>query len=130
MTIEPGVGGAQNERTALAWRRTGLSLLAVGAISAKFLAATFELSMAVLGVTVLLSVWIIASGSRRYVRAAASARGETAALDGKVPAVAAALTVFLGIATASLVLTEHGQDPHPMATPCAHASGAGAGCDE
>lgn len=78
--------GASNERTALAWQRTALAMVAGAAILGRL---TFErlgwLAIILLGVAVGLCVWVLAESHWRYVqqlghRPRGRARGGRAAL--------------------------------------------------
>jgi uncharacterized membrane protein YidH (DUF202 family) len=92
---DPGVG---NERTALAWQRTALSVLAGAAIVGRL--AFSELGVAALvgpAIAVPLSAWILIEGSARYQRRASSVGARRS--GGRGPA-------FLGCATLVLLLTE------------------------
>ncbi len=61
--------GLSNERTALAWQRTALSLIAGSAILGRL---TFDrlrfVAVAVLGVAALLCLWVFAESRWRYVQ--------------------------------------------------------------
>jgi uncharacterized membrane protein YidH (DUF202 family) len=89
--------GAGNERTALAWQRTALSVLAGAAIVGRL--AFSELGVAALvgpAIAVPLSAWILIEGSARYQRRASSVGRRS---GGRGPA-------FLGCAMVVLLLTE------------------------
>lgn len=92
--FDPGV---QNERTALAWTRTGLSLLG-GSLLVARLSVTQLGAAAVLVVVccVPLSCWILATSHRRYRAAAEALHAQTRLPDGALPAAVSALTVILG----------------------------------
>jgi uncharacterized membrane protein YidH (DUF202 family) len=63
--------GAQNERTALAWQRTALSLMAGSAVLARL---TYErlglLSLAGVSIAFVLSCWVFWESPRRYAHSA------------------------------------------------------------
>lgn len=91
--------GLSNERTALAWQRTALSLVAVAAIMGRL---TFDrlgfVSIMLLGLAVVLCLWVFAESRWRYVqqlghRSRGRARGGRAALS-------------LTIATSLIAVTE------------------------
>ncbi len=93
---DPGVG---NERTALAWQRTALALMAGSAILARL---TFDRlgALALLSVVVALplSLWVLLESRRRYAHDAGT-RLRPRLRGGRAPA---ALT----IATAIIAITE------------------------
>lgn len=65
--MPPRDPGKANERTALAWQRTALSLVAGAAIAARLgMADTGPVLLMVLGVAATLGLWIFAESSRRY----------------------------------------------------------------
>ncbi|WP_340537730.1 DUF202 domain-containing protein [Nocardioides sp. GXZ039] len=87
---EPDVG-LSNERTALAWQRTALSLLAGVAVVARL---TFDdvglLLLLPLGVAGLLALWVFAESRFRYRRPAAGVRR-----GGRAPFALAVATVLI-----------------------------------
>lgn len=93
--------GLQNERTALAWVRTSLSLAGAGALLARAAAGSPPLAAAVLGVALVVGVSLFVSSDRaRHRRALALERGE--------PIVAPAPVVATAIATTALALVAVG----------------------
>lgn len=93
--------GLQNERTALAWQRTALSMIAASAVMARLTWSTGGVAaLVVLVVAASLSTWVFLESRGRYahsarVRLRASARG------GRAP-------MALTLAVALLALTEIG----------------------
>ncbi len=83
MASDPGIA---NERTALAWQRTALSLVAGAAIVARIGAEEAgSLIVVIMGVAVVLGVWVLAESSGRYRHSSGSkerarGRGGRAAL--------------------------------------------------
>jgi uncharacterized membrane protein YidH (DUF202 family) len=87
--------GVPNERTALAWQRTALSLLAGAAIISRL---TFErigpVAWAALGVVLPLSAWVLVESRGRYVNdVGPRVRGRPR--GGRAPAAVAVATVTL-----------------------------------
>jgi putative membrane protein len=97
-----------NERTFLAWLRTGLSLMAVGLAAAGFLPADlvpgFPYVRAFSALLVLAGTMMVVYGARRYLRACKQI--ETAEFDpaGTAIATIAAIIAFVGILAIPLVL--------------------------
>jgi uncharacterized membrane protein YidH (DUF202 family) len=101
---EPWDEGLQNERTALAWRRSTLALLGTALIVARLLAETnWPLGAALAAGSVACSVWIFRLTARRYRHAAASLVTDSDLPDGRLPAATLALVVLLG--AVALLLT-------------------------
>lgn len=105
----PGDDGLQQERTRLAWRRTGLALVVGSLIVARI---TLESDAGVLVVPVVLSgviaLWAVVSTLRRG-RHSAPSRTDTAfddmLRDGKIPAALTAATVVLCLAELGILAT-------------------------
>jgi uncharacterized membrane protein YidH (DUF202 family) len=99
--------GVYNERTALAWQRTALSLLAGSAVVARL--AFDDLGvLAVLGFLVVLPlvVWVMWESQGRYhhhagVRLRSRPRG------GRAPAALAGVAVVVGLTELAAMLSEH-----------------------
>lgn len=91
--------GLSNERTALAWQRTALSLVAGAAILGRLtLAQLGWVAIVLLGVAILLCLWVFAESRLRYaqqldLRRRARKRG------GRAP-------LFLTVATFLIAVTE------------------------
>ena len=59
--------GLQHERTALAWDRTGLALMVVGALTLRTAGAPFDTLRHAPGyLTLAVGMWLLWAGSRRY----------------------------------------------------------------
>jgi putative membrane protein len=98
-----------NERTYLAWLRSGLTALAVALAAGKLvpeLSSGASWPYEVLGVGyALLGIALIAYGHRRqYAVEAALRRGEWAPIDTRVSAVLTVAGIVLGVATVVVVL--------------------------
>lgn len=94
-----GDAGVQNERTALAWRRTSLSVLAAVLVAARVTASGGPPAALVAFVVALpAAAWLLAGADRRYGAAAAALRsaGARALPDGRLPAVLTAVVTALG----------------------------------
>ena len=95
----PADPGLQPERTALAWRRTSLALIALSLGSARvtwqFL-GPWALALAAVGAG--LGVWLALYEGRRYERHSTLLRTGEGVADGLAPALTAGLTVMIGIA--------------------------------
>jgi uncharacterized membrane protein YidH (DUF202 family) len=91
--------GLQHERTALAWDRTGLSLLVVGALTLRSGGPPFDDVLHAPGyVAMAVGAWLLWAGGRRYRRReAALRRGETP--------VRPHLVVLTGVAAVAVSLT-------------------------
>ena len=92
-----GDAGVSNERTALAWQRTALSLIAASAVIAR-------LTWSRLGVTALvaltaatgLSIWVFVESRGRYAHdAGIDSRGRSR--GGRAPAAVAVATVLVAV---------------------------------
>ena len=97
--------GLSNERTALAWQRTALSLMAAAAILGRL---TFSelgwVAVTLLGVATVLCLWVFAESRWRYaqhlgLRSRARARGGRAALSLTVATCLIALTEIAALLT-------------------------------
>lgn len=91
------VSGASNERTALAWQRTALALLAGGAIISRL---TFDrvgiFSWIALAVVLPLSAWVLLESRGRYAHDA-GLRSRGRSRGGRAPAAVAICTVTLAL---------------------------------
>jgi len=95
--------GLQPERTALAWRRTGLAILAGSLVAIRILPEVLGAwSLIPAGGGVVLAVFVVVAAHRRYReqhRRLTSASNDRIALpDGALPAVVAVLTLGGGVA--------------------------------
>lgn len=92
----PADHGAQNERTALAWHRTAMSVVVAGAAVARL---TFDavggLAYVMLGGTILAAMWLVMAVRGRYARRIGwSAREAVVPRDGR-PEFVVLVTVML-----------------------------------
>lgn len=96
-----GDPGLQNERTALSWHRTALSLLAAAAAITKLTYSELGgWSFVCLSVTVPLVVWVFRESRARYLHSAelrrrATGRDGTAAISLTIVAVVIGLTALI-----------------------------------
>ncbi|HEU0041223.1 MAG TPA: DUF202 domain-containing protein [Jiangellaceae bacterium] len=90
--------GAQNERTSLAWTRTGLALL-VGVVLAVRLTADRLGNVAALFASAMVpaAVGVLVMATRRYRAAHAALHAGRALPSGRLPALVAAVTCLLGL---------------------------------
>lgn len=105
MTDRPYDPGLQNERTALAWTRTALALLAASAIVARLaLDRIGAAAMAVVLGMIPLALWGLAVSARRYRTAQRALHDESALPDARLPVAMTLLTVLIGLAELLYVL--------------------------
>ncbi|SEK70537.1 protein of unknown function [Blastococcus sp. DSM 46786] len=91
--------GRANERTALAWQRTALALIAASALLTRFTADALGLvSLASMGAAMPLAAWVFLESRARYAHDAGMRR-RSRSRDGLAP-------LALTLATAVLALTE------------------------
>jgi putative membrane protein len=98
--------GAQNERTSLAWTRTGLALLLAVILASRLTAEALGLAAVFFGAIVApaaLAVLIMAH--RRYRTAHRSLHAGRALPDGRLPALAATVTLLLAILEIAYAIT-------------------------
>ncbi len=102
---QPFDSGRQNERTALAWTRTGLALLAAVLIAARITVPDIGVvAVAFAAVALPLAGAVVLLAARRY-RAARAAVGTRRALpDGRLPVAVAAVVVTLAVVELIYVL--------------------------
>jgi putative membrane protein len=107
----PGVGpsggdSVPNERTALAWTRTGLALLGSALLAIRVVVERLGPLTAAFAVVALpLAVVVLVGAGRRY-RSAHAARSTRARLpDGRLPAGVAILLVILAVTELAFVLS-------------------------
>src|SRR5688572_3604201 len=90
--------GVSSERTALAWQRTALALLAGGVIIPRL---TFErvglVASVALGVVMPLSVWVLVETRGRYAKDAGT-RSRWRSRDGRAPSAVTVATLVLALA--------------------------------
>ena len=99
-----GDPGVSNERTALAWQRTALSLIAASAVIARLTWSRLGVvAVAALTVATLLSLWVFVESRGRYAHDAGSgSRGRSR--GGRAPAAVAVATALIAVTElASLV---------------------------
>ncbi|HCT78386.1 MAG TPA: hypothetical protein DGT23_17770 [Micromonosporaceae bacterium] len=93
----PSRAGLQNERTALAWNRTGLALLGLAAVVIRMrLDGPGVLAIITVVVCGLLALGVLAGGIGRY-RAARSHPGGRAGIDARLPMTVVAFVVVLAV---------------------------------
>jgi putative membrane protein len=103
MSGRPGLAG---ERTAFAWLRTGLSLLGAALVLARLAAGLGTTLGLVASLTsAFLAVSVVLLARPRYERPAVAVRRGRPLPDGRLPAAVSALTVLLGVAALSIVLS-------------------------
>ncbi|WP_129666949.1 DUF202 domain-containing protein [Phytoactinopolyspora endophytica] len=94
-TFDPG---AQNERTALAWTRTGLALLLAVVLASRLTAEPLGLAALAFGLVVApIAVAILVLARRRYGAAHRSLHVAQPLPDGRLPALATTVTVLLAL---------------------------------
>lgn len=99
--VDPGVS---NERTALAWQRTGLSILASAAIVARLTWSELGVLAAVLlGGSVLLSGWVFWESRARYAHDAGT-QARAGARGGRAPAAIVAAFALIAMAELTALL--------------------------
>ncbi|AJW80181.1 DUF202 domain-containing protein [Clavibacter michiganensis] len=103
--------GLQPERTALAWRRTALALVAGSLLGLRVLPTLLGAAgLVVAAAGVVASVAVLATAHRRYRRvhliltSASAGHGSTALPGGALPALVATLTACAGLAALALAL--------------------------
>lgn len=99
---DPGVG---NERTALAWQRTALSLVAGSAILARLTVdrlGTFALASVLIALP--LSLWVLVESRSRYAHDA-GIRTRSRPRGGRAPAALAIGTVVLAVTELAALLS-------------------------
>jgi uncharacterized membrane protein YidH (DUF202 family) len=91
--------GRANERTALAWQRTALALIAGSALLTRFTAESLGLaSLASVGAAMPLAAWVFLESRARYAHDAGTRR-RSRPRDGRAP-------LALTLATTVIALTE------------------------
>ena len=97
--------GVQNERTALAWQRTGLALFGAILVAARLgLRQWPVLTVVALGPSLVLSVAMLHLAARRYRRAHTALHDVRPGPGGRLPFVAATAVALLGLAALAAVL--------------------------
>ncbi|HXH33583.1 MAG TPA: DUF202 domain-containing protein [Plantibacter sp.] len=105
----PFDAGLQPERTALAWRRTGLAIVAGSLIAMRILPEILGVWVLIpAGLGTIVSIGVVIAAHRRYLaqhRRLTTADTDRIALpDGRLPAVVAGLTLLGGIAALGIAL--------------------------
>jgi uncharacterized membrane protein YidH (DUF202 family) len=107
----PGVGpsggdSVPNERTALAWTRTGLALLGSALLAIRVVVDRFGPLTAAFAVVALpLAVVVLVGAGRRYRSARAALSTQVRLPDGRLPAGVAILLVVLAVTELAFVLS-------------------------
>jgi putative membrane protein len=97
--------GVQNERTALAWQRTGLALFGATLVAGRLGARHWPVATVLtLAPTLLLSVAMMHLAARRYRRAQAALNDWRNSPGGRLPFTAAAAVTMLGLSALAAVL--------------------------
>ena len=97
--------GLQNERTALAWQRTALSLVAASAIMARLTwEAANVLPTALLAVAAALSLWVFLESRWRYAHSA-GVRLRPRPRGGRGPLTLALAVALIGVAELASLLS-------------------------
>jgi putative membrane protein len=105
MTSDQWDAGVQNERTALAWQRTGLALFGVTVVAARLGMRQWPVVTAVaLGPALALAMAMLILAARRYRQAQAAVRGEAPRPGGRLPLFAATSITMLGLAGLAAVV--------------------------
>jgi uncharacterized membrane protein YidH (DUF202 family) len=106
MSAGPSDPGIANERTALAWQRTALSIVAGSAILARLrFAEAGAVALVPPGFSMLLGLWIVAESRGRYAHDA-GVRLRRRSRGGRAPACLCAATVLLAL-TELIWLLDH-----------------------
>lgn len=92
----PSENGAQNERTALAWTRTGLALLLAVVLASRLAAEPLGVAALVFGaLSAPVAIVILVLARRRYGSARRRLHDRRPLPDGRLPALATAATLLL-----------------------------------
>lgn len=104
MSSAPGDAGIANERTALAWQRTALSLVTAAAILARLTWTRLGVgALVVLSLAIVLAGWVFFESRSRYRRTACADTHRTAR-GGKTSFLLAASAALLGAVELSALL--------------------------
>lgn len=104
MSVRDPEPGVYNERTALAWQRTALGLLAGAAIVSRLALGSLGVFAAVAVVVAMpLTGWVLWASRRRY-HAHAGRRFRLRQRGGRAPAALAAVTVVIGVTELAALL--------------------------
>jgi uncharacterized membrane protein YidH (DUF202 family) len=103
--LDPWDAGVQNERTALAWQRTGLALFGVTIVAAKLGMRHWPVpTVLALAPSLLLSLVLMRLSGQRYRRAQVALHEERTGPGGRLPFAASAAVTLLGLAALAAVL--------------------------
>ena len=103
--LDPWDAGVQNERTALAWQRTGLALFGATIVAARLGMRHWPVATVLaLAPSLLLSVVMMRLASLRYRRAQAALHDQRHGPGGRLPFAAAAAVTLLGLAALAAVV--------------------------
>jgi putative membrane protein len=103
--LDPWDAGVQNERTALAWQRTGLALFGATIVAARLGMRQWPVvTVLALAPSLLLSVVIMHLASLRYRHAQAALHDQRYGPGGRLPFAATAAVALLGLAALTAVL--------------------------
>jgi uncharacterized membrane protein YidH (DUF202 family) len=103
--LDPWDAGVQNERTALAWQRTGLALFGATIVAGRLGMRDWPMATVLaLAPTLLLSVAMMRLAGRRYRHAHAARHDRRQGPGGRLPFAAAAAVTLLGLAALAAVL--------------------------
>lgn len=102
--------GLQQERTVLAYRRTGLALLAGVLVVGRLTFSTFGIAVALpVAMAAVLAAWVVVASMRRGRLSEVSAqdpRFDSVLGDGRAPATVAVLAGLLGVGELASLLTQ------------------------
>ena len=102
---DPWDAGVQNERTALAWQRTGLALFGAILVAARLGLTRWPLvTVVALAPSLALSVAMLHLAGRRYRQAQTALHDMRPGPGGRLPFVAATAVTLLGLAALAAVL--------------------------
>jgi uncharacterized membrane protein YidH (DUF202 family) len=103
--LDPWDAGVQNERTALAWQRTGLALFGATIVAGRLGMRHWPaVTVLALSPALLLSLVLMRLSGLRYRRAQAALHDQRQGPGGRLPFAAAAAVTMLGLAALAAVL--------------------------
>ena len=103
--LDPWDAGVQNERTALAWQRTGLALFGATVVAGRLGMRHWPVATALaLAPSLVLSLVLMRLSGQRYRRAQAALHDERAGPGGRLPFAASAAVTLLGLTALAAVL--------------------------
>jgi putative membrane protein len=99
--------GAQNERTSLAWTRTGLALLVGVVLAVRLTADRLGIAVALFASVMLpVAVGVLVMAARRYRAAHSALHAGRALPSGRLPGLVAAMTCLLGVLEIAYALAD------------------------